>query len=248
MSIMDSTTPASGSNEPIPVNRFALFSETLLAGLLVLVLSLPLVTIPAAYAAGITHLERHLAGRDDSVRGLWGTFRSALPGSWKLGITTAGAAVVIILNLLLATVGQLPGSAVVLPATLVLAAAGAVLLLRTTAAWSDSAGHVAGDTGGLAGSSRQTPSDSTPIVSGPAASGTAASGPAASAHQGSAAWRDALETGKALSLRDWTGSLLLAVALFAAVVFVWMLVALFVVVPGMLVLAAASVKMRSARA
>lgn len=243
MSIMDSTTPASGSNEPIPVNRFALFSETLLAGLLVLVLSLPLVTIPAAYAAGIAHLERHLAGRDDTVRGLWGTFRSALPGSWKLGITTAGAAVVIILNLLLATVGQLPGSAVVLPATLILATAGAVLLLRTTAAWPDSAGHDAGQAGGRGADRRQTPSDSTPAASGPAASG-----PAASANLGSAAWREALETGKALSLRDWTGSLLLAVALFAAVVFVWMLVALFVVVPGMLVLAAASVKMRSTRA
>jgi hypothetical protein len=238
MSIMDSTTPASGSNEPIPVNRFSLFSETLLAGLLVLVLSLPLVTIPAAYAAGIAHLERHLAGRDDSIRGLWGTFRSALPGSWKLGITTAAAAVVIILNLLLATVGQLPGSAVVLPATLVLAAAGTVLLLRTTAAWSDSASYVAGHAAGA----RQSPSDSAPAVSAPAVSAR----PGAE-RPGSAAWKNALETGKELSLRDWTGSILLTAALFAAVVFVWMLVALFVVVPGMLILAAASVKMRSGR-
>jgi len=231
MSIMDSTTPASGHKEPIPVNRFALFSETLLAGLLVLVLSIPLVTIPAAYAAGIAHLERHLSGRDDTVRGLWGTFRSALPGSWKLGITTAAAAVVIILNLLLATVGQLPGSAVVLPATLLLAAIGAVLLLRTTAAWSDAAGGHAADAG-------RTPSDSVPQ----------ASARQASARTGPAAWKSALEAGKSLSLRDWTGSLLLVAALFAAVVFVWMLVALFVVVPGMLILAAASVKMRSARA
>jgi hypothetical protein len=206
MSIMDSATPATGHNEPLPVNRFALFSETLLAGLLVLVLSLPLVTIPAAYAAGIAHLERHLTGRDDSLRSLWGTFRSALPGSWRLGITTAAAAVVIVLNLLLATVGQLPGSAVVLPATLILAAAGAVLLLRTAAAWSDVAGEEP------------------------------------------AAWSSAFGTAKALSLRDWTGSLLLAAALFAAVVFVWMLAALFVVVPGMLILAAAAVKMRSSRA
>ena len=106
-----------------------------------LVLSLPLVTIPAAYAAGIAHLERHLSGRDDSIRALWGTFRAALPGSWKLGITTAAAAVVIVLNLLLAMVGQLPGQAVVLPATLILAAAGAILLLRTAAAWSDVAGR-----------------------------------------------------------------------------------------------------------
>ncbi|MDR6415034.1 hypothetical protein J2808_001774 [Pseudarthrobacter sulfonivorans] len=211
---MDNTTPASDRSEPIPVNRFALFSETLLAGLLVLVLSIPLVTIPAAYAAGIAHLERHLSGRDDTVRSLWTTFRAALPGSWRLGITTAGAAVVIILNLLLATVGQLPGSAVVLPATLVLAVAGAILLLRTAASWSDFAwSDVEGG-------------ESTP----------------------STAWSTAFATAKAVSLRDWTGSLLLASALFAAVVFVWMLTALFVVVPGTLILAAAAVKMRSTRA
>lgn len=226
---MDSTTPASGRNEPIPVNRFALFSETLLAGLLVLVLSIPLVTIPAAYAAGIAHLERHLSGRDDSLRGLWGTFKAALPGSWKLGITTAAAAVVIVLNLLLATVGQLPGSAVVLPATLILATAGAVLLLRTTAAWSDFAGPAA--------DARQTP----------ATPGAPEAAPPSTASK-SASWSSALDTAKALSLRDWTGSLLLVAALFAAVVFVWMLVALFVVVPGTLILAAASVKMRSTRA
>lgn len=207
MSVMDSTAPAPGP-EPVPVNRFALFSETLLAGVLVLVLSIPLVTIPAAYAAGITHLERHLAGRDDSVRGLWTVFKAALPGSWKLGITTAGAAVVIVLNLLLAWVGQLPGREVVLPATLILATAGAILLLRAAGAWSAAAG------------------------SGSGAKDT---------------WRAALDAGKSISLRDWTGSLLLAAALFCAVVFVWMLAALFVVVPGTLILAAAAVKIRSSR-
>jgi hypothetical protein len=226
MSIMDSTTPASGRDHRIPVNRFALFSETLLAGLLVLVLSIPLVTIPAAYAAGIAHLERHLSGRDDSVRALWGTFRSALPGSWKLGITTAAAAVVIVLNLLLTLVGQLPGQAVVLPATLILAVAGAILLLRTAAAWSD-----------FSGCSADAAAGSGHSASGPVATGT-----------GIATWRSALAAGKALSLRDWTGSLLLAAALVAAVVFVWMLAALFVVVPGTLILASASVKMRSTRA
>ena len=209
MSVMDSTTPAPNHHEPVPVNRFALFSETLLAGVLVLVLSIPLVTIPAAYAAGIAHLERHLSGRDDSVRGLWGTFKAALPGSWKLGITTAAAAVVIVLNLLLAWVGQLPGREVVLPATVILAAGAAILLLRTAAAWSDAA---------------------------------------SSSNDGKSAWRSALENAQALSVRDWTGSLLLAAALFGAVVFVWMLAALFVVVPGILILASAAVKMRSSRA
>lgn len=213
MSVMDSTTPASG-HEPIPVNRFALFSETLLAGVLVLVLSIPLVTIPAAYAAGTAHLERHLNGRDDSVRGLWGLFKAALPGSWKLGITTAAAAVVIVLNLLLAWVGQLPGRGLVLPATLILAAGAAIVLLRTASAWSDYAGFGTGTGSGTTGKD---------------------------------AWRAALDAGKAISLRDWTGSVLLAAALFCAVVFVWMLAALFVVVPGTLILAAAAVKLRSNR-
>ena len=57
-----------------------------------------------------------------------------------------------------------------------------------------------------------------------------------------------LETGKAVSLRDWTGSLLLAAALFGAAVFVWMLAALFVVVPGTLILAAAAIKIRATAA
>ncbi|MET1089686.1 MAG: Poxvirus protein I5 [Arthrobacter sp.] len=216
MSVMDNATPAPNRHEPVRVNRFALFSETLLAGVLVLVLSIPLVTIPAAYAAGIAHLERHLSGRDDSVRSLWGTFKAALPGSWKLGITTAAAAVVIVLNLLLAWVGQLPGREMALPATLILAAAGAVLLLRTTAAWSDYSGSGARIDAGRADSR--------------------------------GAWRAALETGQAMSVRDWTGSLLLVAALFGAVVFVWMLAALFVVVPGTLILAAAAIKLRSTRA
>jgi hypothetical protein len=214
MSVMDSTTPASDP-EPIPVNRFALFSETLLAGVLVLVLSIPLVTIPAAYAAGTAHLERHLNGRDDSVRGLWGLFKAALPGSWKLGITIAAAAVVIVLNLLLASVGQLPGRGVVLPATLLLGAGAAILLLRTASAWSDFSGSGSGS--GITGSS------------------------------GKDSWRRAFDAGKAASLHDWTGSLLLAAALFCAVVFVWMLAALFVVVPGTLILAAAAVKLRATR-
>jgi hypothetical protein len=204
MSTMERTGSGQGSDlpreEPIPVNRFALFAEALLTGALVLVLSLPLVTIPAAYAAGISHLERHLSGRDDSVRALWGTFRSALAGSWKLGATTAVATVVVVLNLLLATLGQLPGRAVVLPATLLLATAAAVFLLRTAAAWS-------------------THHD----------------------------WRLSLAEAKVVSLRDFSGSLLLVAALFMCVVFVWMLVALFVVVPGALVLAAAAVKIRAGR-
>ncbi|MET3369057.1 hypothetical protein [Arthrobacter sp. M2012083] len=213
MSAMDATGKSSG----IPVNRFALFAETILAGVIVLLLSVPLVTAPAAYAAGVAHLERHLSGRDDSLRSLWGNFRRALPGSWKMGITTAVAAVVIVLNLLLALVGQLPGRAVILPATLILAAAGAVLFLRIAANWS----------GGInwSGDADQQPADA----------------------PGPQRWALAYSQARADALRDWTGSLLLLAAVFMTVVFVWMLQALFVIVPGTLVLAAAAIKIRSHR-
>ncbi|WP_243836876.1 Poxvirus protein I5 [Paenarthrobacter nitroguajacolicus] len=216
MSTMNATGKSSG-NPGIPVNRFALFAETILAGVIVLLLSVPLVTAPAAYAAGVAHLERHLGGRDDSLRSLWGNFRRALPGSWKMGITTAVAAVVIVLNLLLALVGQLPGRAVILPATLILAAAGAVFFLRIAANWS----------GGVnwSGDADQQPAD----VPGPER------------------WALAYSQAKADGLRDWTGSLLLLAAVFMTVVFVWMLQALFVIVPGTLVLAAAAIKFRSHR-
>lgn len=213
MSTMNTTGKSSG----IPVNRFALFAETILAGVIVLLLSVPFVTAPAAYAAGVAHLERHLSGRDDSLRSLWGNFRQALPGSWKMGITTAVAAVVIVLNLLLAMVGQLPGRAVILPATLILAVAGAVLFLRVAANWS----------GGVnwSGDADQQPAE----VPGPQR------------------WAFAYSQAKADALRDWTGSLLLLAAVFMTVVFVWMLQAMFVIVPGTLVLAAAAIKIRSHR-
>ncbi|MFK0003801.1 Poxvirus protein I5 [Paenarthrobacter sp. NPDC090522] len=214
MSVMDTT--GKPSDKPgIPVNRFALFSETMLAGVIVLLLSLPLVTAPAAYAAGVVHLERHLSGRDDSLRTLWDTFRRALPGSWKYGMTTAAAGLVVVLNLLLALVEQLPGRTVILPATLVLAAAGAVLLLRTAGNWS---GPVAWD---------------------------AATQPADTG--GGEGWAAAYSTAKEDSVRDWSGSLLLLAALGMSVVFVWMLQALFVIVPGALILATAAIKIRSNR-
>ncbi|WP_159736346.1 Poxvirus protein I5 [Arthrobacter sp. 9V] len=215
---------ATGKPSPtpgIPVNRFALFAETILAGVIVLLLSVPLVTAPAAYAAGVAHLERHLSGRDDSLRSLWGNFRRALPGSWKPGITTAVAGVVIVLNLLLALVGQLPGRAFILPATLVLAAAGAVLFLRTAANWT-AANWSGADWSG----------DASPQPAGV---------------PGPQRWALAYSQAKADALRDWTGSLLLLAAVFMAVVFVWMLQALFVIVPGTLVLAAAAIKIRSNR-
>lgn len=128
------------------VNKFALFGETMLLGVTLFVLALPVVTAPAAYAAGAAHMERHLAGRPDTVLSLWADFRAALPGSWKLGLGTLGAGMIVVVNVLLAASEQLPGGPLVLIATVVLAAGLAVLLLRTAVLW-----HIDGEDAHKAG-------------------------------------------------------------------------------------------------
>ena len=125
------------------VNRFALFSEMLLGGVIVLVLSVPLVTAPAAFAAGAEQLRRHLEGRADSPLVLLRLFREGLAGAWLLGAATAGASAVVVLNLLLGLTGMLPARGLVLPATAALAAGLLVAFLRTTAAWRPERGWAA---------------------------------------------------------------------------------------------------------
>lgn len=117
------------------VNKFALLSETLLLGVCLFVLALPIVTAPAAYAAGAAHMDRHISGRPDTVASLWADFRAALPGSWKFGLALLGAGAVASVNVLLAGSEQLPGGRLVLAATVLLAGGLAVLLLRAAGLW-----------------------------------------------------------------------------------------------------------------
>lgn len=133
------------------VNKFALLSETLLLGVCLFVLGLPLVTAPAAYAAGAAHLERHVAGRPDTIASLWDDFKAALPGSWKFGLLALAAALAAGINLLLAGSQQLPGGRAVLFATVVLAGGLAVLLLRSAGLWQEERERAAGQAGSTAG-------------------------------------------------------------------------------------------------
>ena len=117
--------------------RFALLGETLLTGLLVLVGSLPVVTLPAALAAGVAHLRRHLGGYDTSVRAFVRDWRTAVRDLWLLGVFLVVAVVVVVLNTGLTTSGALPGSSAVRWVTWAAAACAAVVLVRAAAAWSD---------------------------------------------------------------------------------------------------------------
>jgi hypothetical protein len=118
-------------------SRFALLGETLLTGLLVLVGSLPVVTLPGALAAGVAHLRRHLGGYDTSVRTFVRDWVAAVRGLWLLGALLVLAVVVVVVNTGLTASGALPGSSAVRWVTWVAAACAAVVLVRAAAAWSD---------------------------------------------------------------------------------------------------------------
>lgn len=139
--------------------RFGLFSQMLVVGLGVSVLSLPVVTTLPAMAAGAAHVRRHLTGRPDRVVDLWRDFVAALRGVWPYAVGSLALLVLLWFNLAVAGAGAVPGGAGVQVLTWLVVAALVVVLLRAAggwrpgAAWRDvmrAAGRRAGDD--LAGS------------------------------------------------------------------------------------------------
>lgn len=217
---------------------FPLLGETLLTGLLVLAGSLPVVTAPAALAAGAAHLRRHLGGYDTSVRSFWRDWAAAVRGLWVLGVLLLGVAVVVVVNSGLTASGVLPGASAVRWVTWAAAACAAVVLVRTTAAWSDGD---AGPGSGVDGEPGARPGRGADV--GPGA--RAGVGTNDDAVGGTTVWR-LLARGAARSRDDLTGSALLLAALVMCVVLVWMLTPLVVVTGGLLCLAAVAVETRRA--
>ncbi|MGC3002738.1 hypothetical protein ACPF8X_31305, partial [Streptomyces sp. G35A] len=62
--------------ESLLAERFALFAECLLTGVWIAVASLPLVTYPAAFAAGARHLGRRVRHQGGGCREFAADFRS----------------------------------------------------------------------------------------------------------------------------------------------------------------------------
>lgn len=113
---------------------FALFAECLLTGVWIAVASLPLVTYPAAFAAGARHLGRRLAHERGGWREFTADFRAAVRRGWLVGLAgwTALAAVWVDVQ---AVRSGLPGGPFV-GAVGVLALIGAAVAgLRAAAAW-----------------------------------------------------------------------------------------------------------------
>ncbi|MFF6994123.1 hypothetical protein ACFY93_04075 [Streptomyces sp. NPDC008313] len=114
--------------------RFALFAECLLTGVWITVAALPLVTYPAAFAAGSRHLRRHTAHEGGGLGAFAADFRAALRGGWLAGLAGWAAAGAVWVDVRAVRAG-LPGGPLV-GAVGVLALIGlAVAGLRAAARW-----------------------------------------------------------------------------------------------------------------
>jgi hypothetical protein len=102
------------SRLPAAKNGFALFGEVLLVGLLMIVVSLPVVTLPIALAAGSRHLRRFLAAEDSRITLLWKDVKAGLLGAIGIGTASAVLVLVLLLDIDMASSGFLPGGPVVM--------------------------------------------------------------------------------------------------------------------------------------
>ncbi|WP_246854752.1 hypothetical protein [Naasia sp. SYSU D00057] len=130
----------SGLRWPGAQGAFALFTEVLWTGILVAVASLPVVTLPAALAAGSRSLRSYLRAEESGFRPFARDFRAAVAGGAVVGLGAVAVAALLAFDVLLAVGGRLPGGALVgavgAGGLAVLAAA----LLLAADAWTPEAG------------------------------------------------------------------------------------------------------------
>lgn len=93
--------PADGSvlRWPGAASKFALLGEVLWVGILVAVASLPVVTWPAAFAAGASHLRRFLRGEGATVGQFVDDVRRAVLRGAVVGAASLLVALLIVLDL-----------------------------------------------------------------------------------------------------------------------------------------------------
>lgn len=113
---------------------FALFAECLLTGVWIAVAALPLVTYPAAFAAGARHLGRRLAHERGGLREFAADFRAAARRGWLVGIGGWAALAVVWVDVRAVRDG-LPGGAFVGAVGVMALIGAAVAGLRAAAAW-----------------------------------------------------------------------------------------------------------------
>ncbi|WP_438854225.1 hypothetical protein [Agromyces sp. M3QZ16-3] len=125
---------------PGATSAFALLGEVLLVGVLVALVSIPLVTLPAALAAGVRHLRRYLLAEGSRLGGFWADLRAGLLGGIGVGGASAVVVLVLLLDIDLANSGALPGGPVVAAVGWLGLAALALALFTAAGLWTPNLG------------------------------------------------------------------------------------------------------------
>lgn len=124
--------------------KFALFGEVLFTGILVTGLSLPIITIPLAFAAGTRHLRRFLRGESSSMSLVWRDLAPRnLLRSLPVGLTFALVLAVLAADLVLGYDGIVPGAGIVLVVGWLALAFVACTLLTAARLWEPERGWLA---------------------------------------------------------------------------------------------------------
>ena len=121
-------------------SAFGLLGEVLLIGILMAIVSLPVITIPAALAAGVRHLRRYLRAEDSGLEWFWRDVRASLLGGVGIGAASVVLAAVLALDIDLAGSGVLPGGPIVGVVGWLGLAALVLALFTAAGRWSPNAG------------------------------------------------------------------------------------------------------------
>lgn len=148
----------SGFHASRATNRFALFGEIMLIGLIASVLSLPLITLPLALAVSARRLRRYLKGEGSGIRMLWDDLKAGLGGGLLVGLGMLVLLVAGTVSLLIAPTDLTGfGTVMTVVAWIALAAVAVVLLMLAGGLGSRSPAGRA-PSGGSATGSRPLPS------------------------------------------------------------------------------------------
>ena len=132
--------PVAGDAEPQrnpgARNWFGLLGEVLTVGILVTLASVPLVTLPAALAAGVRHMRRFLRAEESTFALAWNDFKAAFVGGIGVAVATAALVLVLLLDIDLANSGALPGGSLIAVVGWVGLAALGVALFTAAGLWS----------------------------------------------------------------------------------------------------------------
>lgn len=124
----------SARGKSVFMDRYGAFAECLLTGVWIALAALPLVTLPAAFAAGSRHLDRHLSQETSGWREFTADLRAAVRRGWLVGLGGWAALALLLADIAFVRAG-LPGGtfvgAVGVLALFVLVVAG----LRAAAVW-----------------------------------------------------------------------------------------------------------------